>query len=221
MKLKYVKEFFFFPDILVISFIFFISVAITIVHISSIYTWVALFIGVGMYTLSEYTTHRFLFHMKPPKNTILLKLIKRLHYDHHTNPNDLHLLFLPLWYTLPQLIIVSTIIYLITSSLIMTNSVMTGVILSLLYYEWKHYIAHRPLQPWTVWGRWMKKNHLLHHFKNENYWYGVTNPSMDFIMGTFKDEKNVKKSETANNLEARKVDKESKSFIYKSKQTDD
>lgn len=28
----------------------------------------------------------------------------------------------------------------------------------LLVYEWKHYIAHRPIRPLTRFGRWLKKH---------------------------------------------------------------
>lgn len=57
----------------------------------------------------------------------------------------------------------------------------------LLYYEGSHYVSHRPIAPLTPWGRWMKKYHLWHHFKNEHDWYGVTNPSMDLLFGTYRD----------------------------------
>lgn len=204
MNKKYVKEFFFYPDVLVIGLLFVVSLSFSIMNMTSLYTWAAILIGVVLYVVSEYMTHRFLFHMKPPKNQFLLNLIKRLHYDHHTNPNNLHLLFLPLWYTIPNFTIVALIAYFVTGSVILTNALLTGLLFSLLFYEWKHYIAHRPVQPVTPWGRWMKKVHIWHHYKNENYWYGVTNPSMDYIMGTFKDEKTVEKSPTARKLDDKK-----------------
>ncbi|WP_338752688.1 sterol desaturase family protein [Bacillus sp. FJAT-52991] len=201
MKSKYVKEFFFYPDIFIMSILFLVSLGFMIPHLTSLWTWLAFVIGMVAYTLVEYMTHRFLFHMKPPKNTFLLNLIKRLHYDHHATPNDLHLLFLPLWYTLPNLTIAGVVAYFVSSSLVLTNAFISGVIIFLLFYEWKHYIAHRPVQPLSPWGRWMKKVHLWHHFKNENYWYGVTNPVYDWAMGTFKEQKNVEQSKTARNLE--------------------
>ena len=60
-----------------------------------------------------------------------------------------------------------------------------GNLLGLLYYEWVHYVAHIPYRPRTPVGRWMKKYHLWHHFKNEHLWFGVTNPSMDFVWRTY------------------------------------
>jgi sterol desaturase/sphingolipid hydroxylase (fatty acid hydroxylase superfamily) len=73
----------------------------------------------------------------------------------------------------------------------------------LLVYEWKHYVAHRPIKPITKFGRLIKKLHILHHFKNENYWYGVSTPIFDGLFGTLKDEKKVNTSTTAKSLEER------------------
>ncbi|WP_375377938.1 hypothetical protein [Paenibacillus sp. MZ04-78.2] len=39
--------------------------------------------------------------------------------------------------------------------------------------------------------------------KSEHYWYGVTNPLFDVMLGTFRDEQQVEKSETARNLEGK------------------
>ncbi|MNG24021.1 hypothetical protein D3C84_1086960 [compost metagenome] len=73
----------------------------------------------------------------------------------------------------------------------------------LLVYEWKHYIAHRPIQPASKLGKWVKRTHLLHHYKNENYWYGVSTPFVDALFGTLKDEKDVPASDTVKQLEQR------------------
>lgn len=203
MSKRYLKEFLFFPDILIMSTLFFICLAFMIPKLLTFGTWIAIILGILVYTIVEYATHRFVFHMKAPKNPILLKLMKRLHYDHHAKPNDLHLLFLPLWYSLPNVIVAGGIAFLVTSSLSMTIAFITGIMFMILFYEWKHYVAHRPIKPVSSWGRWMKKVHQWHHFKNENYWYGVTNPTFDYVMGTFKDQKDVELSKTARDLEKR------------------
>ncbi|MFZ5817087.1 MAG: sterol desaturase family protein [Bacillota bacterium] len=164
---------------------------------------VAALVGVVLFFVTEYTTHRFLFHMAPPKNPFLRRLIYRLHYHHHEEPNDLHLLFLPLWYSLPQFVIMGTIAWWITGEIGLAAGFLTGSMGLLIFYEWMHYVAHRPITPLTPWGRWMKKYHLWHHFKNEHYWYGVTNPSFDLLLGTYRDVASVEKSPTARKLDAR------------------
>jgi sterol desaturase/sphingolipid hydroxylase (fatty acid hydroxylase superfamily) len=160
-------------------------------------------LGLFVFVLSEYFTHRFLFHLKTPKNPFFLKFLKRIHYDHHVYPNDLKLLFLPLWYSIPNFLVISAIFYYFSRGLTETVAFGLGLMAMLLTYEWKHYVAHRPVKPKTKFGKWVKKVHILHHYKNENYWFGVSNPFVDVIFGTFKEEKEVETSKTAKNLEMR------------------
>jgi 4-hydroxysphinganine ceramide fatty acyl 2-hydroxylase len=84
-------------------------------------------IGMLVYAVSEYTIHRFLFHMKPPRNPVLLRLLKRLHYDHHVDPDELTLLFLPVWYSLPLIAASSLVVYAITSQITLTVAFATGI----------------------------------------------------------------------------------------------
>lgn len=200
---KYVKEFLTFPDVAIMLVIFTTITVLTFPHLLQLSTWIALGVGMFGYAMSEYIIHRFLFHMKTPKNPFLLKMIKRLHFDHHVNPKEMHLLFLPLWFSIPNFTISAFIFYLITINLQLTLAFLVGVIGYFLYYEWKHYVAHKPIQPRTKAGKKIKKTHLWHHFKNENYWYGVTHTSFDKTLGTYKDQNEVEKSETARNVEKR------------------
>ncbi|MES9691843.1 fatty acid hydroxylase [Bacillus toyonensis] len=195
------KEFFLQHDIVIMYSILFIFIIILKMQF---FTWIgmlACLLGIVFYTLNEYMTHRFLFHLKPPKNVFLLKMLRRLHYDHHVYPDDLKLLFLPVWFSVPSFTIYLLISYGITKSVTVTLSFGIGMIIMLLVYEWKHYIAHKPIRPVTKFGRWLKKQHILHHYKNEKFWFGVSNPVFDFIFGTLKDGKDVELSETARNLE--------------------
>ena len=203
MEKKYYKEFITFPDITIMLFLFVPLLAYTILNMLQIATWIAFIIGMAAYALSEYLIHRFLFHMKTPKKPFLLKMIKRLHFDHHVDTDNLKLLFLPIWFSIPNFLIASVIFYLITANLQLTIAFLAGIAAYFLYYEWKHYIAHKPIQPRTELGRRIKKAHLWHHFKNENYWFGVTHTSIDKTFGTYKDQKQVEKSKTARNLEER------------------
>lgn len=199
----YIKEFFTHFDIGVMCSLLLAGWIVILPHVNRGATWLALVMGMAGYALSEYMIHRFLFHMKPPKRPLLLAMLRRLHYDHHVDPNELKLLFLPVWYSLPLMAGAALIAYGVTRDTVLTAAFMTGVISFLLYYEWTHYAAHRPVKPLTPWGRWMKKIHLWHHYKSEHYWYGVTNPLFDVLLGTFRDEQQVEKSETARNLEGK------------------
>jgi hypothetical protein len=156
--------------------------------------------GALTFYLSEYTFHRFLFHAPPSRLGWLLGLQRRLHYDHHVEPSRLDLLFLPLWFAAPTLAITGLAAWAILGDRASAMSLVLGAILALLHYEWVHYVAHVPYRPRTRFGRWMKRYHLWHHFKNEHYWFGVSNPVVDFVYGTWRQPDGVARSTTAREL---------------------
>jgi len=155
--------------------------ALGVVHFSL----VAAAIGAALFFVSEYTTHRFLFHAKPSRVEWMYRLQHRLHYAHHIDPPNVYLLFLPPWFTIPVTAMYFGAYIAITRDVVLSVCLTFGSLCALAYYEWVHYVAHVPFVPLTPYGRWMKKYHLWHHFKNEHLWFGVTNPSMDAVMGTF------------------------------------
>lgn len=160
--------------------------------------------GALVFFVSEYTTHRFLLHAPPRKHPFVLRLQHRLHYDHHVDPNDLRLLFLPLWFVVPVVVLFLAIAFAITRHPGASASALLGAVLALLYYEWVHYVAHIPFVPRTRFGRWIKKYHLRHHFKNERLWFGVTNPSMDVVGRTFRRVDDVERSRSTRVLYPRR-----------------
>src|SRR5690625_3679159 len=140
MKAKYLKELFSDPDIIVMIVLFLGVIGYTFPYLLNRRTWLALAIGMATYSLSEYIIHRFVFHIDTPENPFLLKMIKRLHYDHHVDPTDLSLLFLPIWFSLPNFAILSGVFYLITGSFQLMIAFVTGVILYFLYYVCADYL---------------------------------------------------------------------------------
>jgi sterol desaturase/sphingolipid hydroxylase (fatty acid hydroxylase superfamily) len=156
--------------------------------------------GTLLFFLSEYGTHRFLFHARPSKNAFVLRLQRRLHYDHHVDPARLDLLFLPPWFLAPALGVFTALYARIAREPATVRSLVLGNLLGLLYYEWVHYVAHVPFAPLTPYGRWIKKYHLWHHFKNEKLWFGVTNPSFDALGGTYVGVAEAERSPTVRSL---------------------
>ena len=65
--------------------------------------------GALLFYLSEYLMHRFAFHAPPAPWAFARKLQHRLHYDHHAEPSRLDLLFLPLWFLVPNLAITAAL----------------------------------------------------------------------------------------------------------------
>lgn len=178
-----------------------IVVGIVIFAVAAVpFSPLAALIGAAVFFVSEYTTHRFLFHAQPSTLQWLRKLQHRLHYDHHIDPPKLELLFLPLWFVIPTALVYYGVFLAITRNPALALSLTFGSICALLYYEWVHYVAHIPFNPVTSFGRYVKKYHLWHHFKNERYWFGVTNPSMDFAGATYRDVDAVERSTTVREI---------------------
>ncbi|MGC2128462.1 MAG: sterol desaturase family protein [Candidatus Aquilonibacter sp.] len=157
-------------------------------------------IGAAVFFVSEYTTHRFLFHAQPSNIPFVLKLQHKLHYDHHIDPPKIELLFLPWWFVIPTVMVYYGIFLAIVRNPAVALSLAFGSMCALFYYEWVHYVAHIPFNPVTPFGRYVKKYHLWHHFKNEHFWYGVTNPSMDFAGATYRDVESVDRSTTVREI---------------------
>ena len=160
---------------------------------------IEILLGAALFYLVEYAMHRFAFHAPPIRWTMLRKMQHRLHYDHHVEPSRLDLLFLPLWFLAPNLLLTAVLVGLVLGTPVVA-SVMLGVMLAILHYEWVHYVAHIPYSPRTRVGRWMKQYHLRHHFISEKEWFGVSNPSLDLVFGTFRDHKTAQRSATTRKL---------------------
>lgn len=164
------------------------------------FSWLGAAIGAVVFFSSEYTTHRFLFHAKPSSVPWVLRLQHRLHYDHHIDPPKLDLLFLPLWFVIPTAVLYFVLYAAIVRDVPLALALVYGSICALTFYEWTHYVAHVPFTPRTRLGRYMKKYHLWHHFKNERFWFGVTNPSMDYVFSSYRPVEAVPRSTTVREI---------------------
>src|SRR6266478_8184298 len=160
---------------------------------------VMIVLGALLFYLSEYGMHRFAFHAAPLSWPPARRLQHRLHYDHHVEPGRLDLLFLPIWFLVPNLTI-ATALFTAVFGTGLAASALFGMMLAILHYEWVHYVAHIPFRPRTRLGRWIKQYHLRHHFISEKHWFGVSNPTLDAVFGTFRGPGASEKSATTRKL---------------------
>jgi sterol desaturase/sphingolipid hydroxylase (fatty acid hydroxylase superfamily) len=158
-----------------------------------------LLLGALAWVVTEYIFHRFLLHMRPPPWPPLRRLHARVHWQHHQTPSDLPWLFVPAWGT-PTLIGIAALLGWLLGGLDLALLAALGDAIVLVHYEMTHLAAHVPYRPKTRFGMLMRRHHLLHHFKNEHYWFGVTNPVFDLLLGTWPDPGGVPKSDTARTL---------------------
>lgn len=160
-----------------------LGVTLSCLYFDCYVTILALALGALVYAVAEYVVHRYLLHEFPK----LVPTLYRGHVEHHKHPQELKYLFSPVYYDVLIYSAYIPLVWLLFRQFSVVVAVVTGSLLFQLYYQWMHYAAHRPIVPRTAWGRWMKKKHLLHHYKDEYAWYGVSNPALDYVMGTNKE----------------------------------
>lgn len=159
-------------------------------------------VAMAVYPLVWYLLHRFVLHgrflYRSPR---FAALWKRIHFDHHQDPNDLRVLFGALHTTLPTIALVTLPIGWLISGTYGAFAALGAGMLTTLFYEYCHCIQHLRYQPRSRFFKRIKRLHLLHHFHNENGNYGITNFFWDRVTGTYYDNANVvPHSETVFNL---------------------
>jgi sterol desaturase/sphingolipid hydroxylase (fatty acid hydroxylase superfamily) len=163
---------------------------------------VAAVVVVPLYPLVWYLLHRHVLHgsilYKHPRTAALWK---RIHFDHHQDPNDLGVLFGALSTTLPTLVIVIMPIGWLIGGPAGAFAGLAWGLATTCFYEFCHCIQHLPFTPRWKWLRQMKKLHLAHHFHSEKGNYGITNFLWDRVLGTYYARpKGFPRSETVFNL---------------------
>lgn len=132
------------------------------------------------WTFFEYIAHRYIFHLISEKES-LQKFAYIMHGNHHHFPKDRSRLFMP---PVPSLIIVVVlfgVFYLVLNKY--AFAFYPGFVLGWLLYASMHYLIHaieppfKFLQP--IW-----RNHHLHHYRNENLGFGVSNTLWDYVFNT-------------------------------------
>ena len=158
--------------------------------------------AVLVYPLAWYLLHRFVLHgqflYKMPQTAALWK---RIHFDHHQDPNDLGVLFGALYTTLPTILVVTIPIGWLIGGTAAAAAAVTAGLVTTCVYEFCHCIQHLPFKPKYKYLQAIKKRHLAHHFHSEKGNYGITNFFWDRLFGTFyPSPKSFPRSQTVFNL---------------------
>lgn len=137
------------------------------------------------YPLVWYVLHRWVLHCHWMfKVRVLAGVWKRIHYDHHQDPNHLEVLFGALYTTLPTLLLVSALPgYMIAGVGGAACGFATGLVCT-CFYEFFHCIQHLAYKPRMPWLATMKVRHMEHHFHDEDGNFGITNFAWDRLFGT-------------------------------------
>ena len=152
--------------------------------------------------LNEWLIHVFILHAKPRRigRWTLDPAVPRKHRAHHRDPWNLQILFIPLQsfvYSLPLLV---ALCFLLAPTRPLALTVLVAYLALALHYEWVHFIAHTRYAPRSARYQRLVRNHRLHHFKNEHYWFGVSMLGADRPLHTSPDPETTERSETARTL---------------------
>jgi len=161
---------------------------------------------VAYFPLNEWLIHVFMLHYRPRKlfgRTVDFYL-PITHRRHHADPWNLKWVFIPrhvhLW-TLPASALILWVLWPV-KELALTG--LTVYLLLGLHYEWVHFLSHVPWCPsGTVIGNYYQRRvreHRYHHFRNENYWWGVSMGLGDRLLRTAPPVDEVGRSGTTSTL---------------------
>jgi sterol desaturase/sphingolipid hydroxylase (fatty acid hydroxylase superfamily) len=165
-------------------------------------TAIAIAASVFIYPLVWYVLHRWVLHSRWMfKIAPLAGMWKRIHYDHHQDPNHLEVLFGALYTTLPTIIVATAPLgYAIGGIGGACAAVATGLITT-CFYEFCHCIQHLAYKPRSKWLAEIKRRHMAHHFHDETGNFGITSFLWDRLFGTYYDRpERPRKSPTVFNL---------------------
>ncbi len=154
------------------------------------------------YPLVWYGLHRWVLHSRWMfKFPYFASTWKRIHYDHHQDPNHLEVLFGALHTTLPTIAIVTLPIGYAIGGIGGAAAAFGAGLVTTCVYEFVHCIQHLAYKPKLKLIAEMKKRHMAHHFHDERGNYGITNYFWDRVFGTFYDRPDrPQKSATVFNL---------------------
>jgi Fatty acid hydroxylase superfamily len=168
-----------------------------------------------VYPFGEWAIHVYLLHLRPfrLRGRQVDLPTARAHREHHEDPSSLGLILLGPGEALALLLaaVPATVgIGAAAASLVPGPLPLAPLVTALLVgyalvaiYEWTHFLIHTAYRPRSRYYRSIWRNHRLHHFKNEHHWHGITNTVSDRLLGTYPDQRDVPRSQTARTLDPR------------------
>ncbi len=149
----------------------------------------------------EWGIHVFLLHFRPRKvgASVVDPLASRKHRAHHEDPSNLEDTFIP-----TPVLYQAMAFHLIVWPLVLPMGMaLTAIAVQFTIgvgYEWTHYLIHTNYRPQSGLYRRVWQRHRWHHYKNENYWFGVTMHLGDRVLQTLPKPGDVPVSPTARSL---------------------
>jgi sterol desaturase/sphingolipid hydroxylase (fatty acid hydroxylase superfamily) len=160
---------------------------------SAAYLPLGFVLGVFLWTYTEYTLHRFVFHYAPDRpSPRVARLLFLLHGVHHVQPQLKTRLVMPPIVSIPLAVGCYALSHLVLGTLLHApqwiNPVCSGFTTAYLVYDLIHYATHHFAMRWGI-LKALKRHHMLHHFKTPAQRFGVSSPLWDRVCGTLPAER--------------------------------
>ncbi|MEC7182316.1 MAG: sterol desaturase family protein, partial [Bdellovibrionota bacterium] len=135
-----------------------------------------------VWSLTEYTMHRFLFHYEA-KGPMGKRFIYLFHGIHHDDPQDPTRLVFPI---LPAVLLMIPIFSFFKAVVPdrFLFSFTAYFLMGYLCYDYIHYATHHWPMKGPI-GKFLRTYHLKHHHGEKGLRYGVSNPLWDLVFGTY------------------------------------
>jgi hypothetical protein len=147
---------------------------------------------------TEWLIHVYILHVQPGTgrlNDAFDRAAGIAHRLHHQDPYDLRWQFIHPRVALGGLVFDAAVVAAFRTPAALTG-VLAAIVLTTLY-EWVHFLIHTDVPARHAPYKQLHKAHRLHHYRNENYWLGVTNHLGDRVLRTYPAKDAVAVSPTA------------------------
>jgi dihydroceramide fatty acyl 2-hydroxylase len=143
-------------------------------------------VGAFIWTFIEYNIHRFMFHFCP-HNAWQERIVFLFHGVHHAQPRLKTRLVMPPPVSIPMsaffLLLYSYIFGQLLGAPQWIGPVVSGFTIGYLSYDLIHYATHHlPMR--HGYAKYLKRHHMLHHYKTPDKRFGVCSPFWDWVYGT-------------------------------------
>lgn len=140
--------------------------------------------GVFLWTLAEYTLHRFVFHFHP-RVPWQERITFLFHGVHHAQPMVKTRLVMPPAVSIPLAVLFYWLFHTFFYGVGLSAwfaPVFAGFTAGYIAYDMIHYATHH--FPVRGYFRFLKLHHMRHHFKTPDQRFGVSSPLWDWVFGT-------------------------------------
>jgi sterol desaturase/sphingolipid hydroxylase (fatty acid hydroxylase superfamily) len=137
--------------------------------------------GYVFWTLTEYWMHRLVFHFEPERG-IGARVHWIIHGVHHDHPNDPMRLVMPPSVSIPLATGFVALFWLVLGSPACW-AFGAGFLAGYLIYDMTHYHLHHHRSN-TRFGKFLREQHMRHHFQDHDTGYGVSIPIWDHVFRT-------------------------------------